>query len=340
MIASLAVAIAAVLVSAMAALDQVGDAGATAVARGAEPPTTVEPADDDLAEIDPDTELRALSARPAHGESTSPDASGSQEGRFAAAFGDHHAQARQGDDPASQHWAVIIGVDHYQGGVSSTLGSVADAHALRDALADRGWRDENVLVLTDGQATRDRVVLALQWLAQRTDERSTAVVSYSGHAQHDGNHTALWPTDSGFVWSDELGRLLADVDAGRAWFTFQGCHAEGLGGAGVEGDGRVVTYSSKLREKSYEDPETGYSVMGGYLLAEGLRDGMGSPEGQPVTVQAAFARAADRAHTRTSGRQTPQMVDRLGEPFTLTIDDSAPADEPSDDDSGRLPLLQ
>jgi hypothetical protein len=238
---------------------------------------------------------------------------------FADAFPDHVAAHQRPDDPASFHWAVVVGVNRYQR-AGDTLGSVADATVLRDELLRRGWRADHVLVLTDEQATGAMVRQTLAWLARSTDERSTVVFSMSGHARHASGVSALWPTDSDFIWASELGELLAPIRADQLWASFQGCHAEGLRASGVEGPGRVITYSSKTAEKSFEDPEVGHSVLGNYLFREGFQLGWGDGNGDGrVSVQEAFAWAAPRATTRTAGQQTPVIADGLGRPFYLEV---------------------
>lgn len=235
--------------------------------------------------------------------------------------GDHAAQPSAGE-PASSRWAVVIGSDAYQGTTADTIGSAADARLLTNLLQRHGWRDDHVRTLGDGQATAANIRQAFAWLARNTDEDSTVVVSFSGHMDHrhttDGIVTGLWTQDNERLWRAELARMLGDVDADRMWISLQGCYAAGLAAPGVEGDDRLVTYSSHAREASYEDPRTGHSVMATYLFREGLAQGWGNggnPRG--VSVQEAFAWAAPRAHRRTGGKQTPVMSDRLGEPFTL-----------------------
>ena len=239
---------------------------------------------------------------------------------FADKYPEHAAASQVDGQPSTFHWAVIIGVDDYQGRVGSTLGSVADATVLRDELFRRGWRGDHVLTLTDGDATRDWIVRALEWLASKTDERSTVIFTKSGHMRHNSGNSALWPADNNYIWNADFGRMIGAVAADRMWISIQGCHAEGMRAPGVEGPNRVVTYSSRTAEKSYEDPEVGHSVQGNYLFREGLRDGWGNNGARDgVTVQGAFAWAAPRANTRTAGLQTPVIADGLGRPFTLNI---------------------
>lgn len=231
-----------------------------------------------------------------------------------------HAAARQTDDPATRSWAVLVGVDRYAGRTANTLGSVADVLVLREVLLRHGWRDEHILVLTDGTATHDRVVRGLEWLARSTDERSTVVFSFSGHMRHDRGVSALWPSDNRFIWAGDFSRMMGAIPAGRMWASLQGCHAEGMRAPGLEGDGRIVTYSSRTAEKSYEDPEVGHSVQGYYLFAEGFRDRWGDEDRDGrVSVQEAWRWAAPRAHRRTAQQQTPVISDGAGGAFHLEV---------------------
>lgn len=267
---------------------------------------------------------------------------------FADRFPDHAAARQVEGEPETFHWAVIIGPDRYQGSTGNTLGSVADARVLTETLHARGWRGDHVLTLTDAAATGANIRRAFDWLAAKTDERSTVVVSFSGHMDHrgsgEGTTAALWTHDNQRIWPGELGNALGAVEADRMWLSFQGCHAAGLAAPGVEGERRLVTYSSRAAEKSYEDPEVGHSVMGNYLFREGLAQGWGNDGNTAgASVQGAFDWAAPRANTRTAGQQTPVISDRLGEPFTLEISGPPGDREASDrstDGEGSRGLLQ
>lgn len=226
--------------------------------------------------------------------------------------------------PSPSHWAVVIGADTYQAPTADTIGSTADARLLTNLLDRHGWRDDHVRTLTDAQATKANVRRAFAWLARKTDDDSTVVVSFSGHMDHrhtaDDIVTGLWTQDNERIWRAEFARMMRNVDADQMWISLQGCHSGGLATPGVEGDNRLVTYSSRASQASYEDPRVGHSVMGNYLFREGLAQGRGNGANpQDLSVQSAFEWAAPRAHRRTGGKQTPLMSDGLEQPFTLDV---------------------
>lgn len=287
---------------------------------------------------------RAATADSATTNAAASAAASASEQTFAREYPEHAAARQRDDVPSSFHWAVIIGINDYMGRTTSTIGSVGDAMALREALVREGWRGDQVLTLTEHAATHDGIVRAIEWLIRSTDERSTVVFSFSGHMRHESGVTALWPADNQFMWAGDLGRMLGAVRADRMWVSLQGCHAAGLAAPGVEGANRVVTYASRVEEKAYEDPTVGRSVMGHYLFAEGLRDGRGDRQAGNgdgrVSAQEAFAWAAPAATSRTTGQQPygaqrPVIVDSLGgREFPIAVTGPPPSAAPSPPSGG------
>lgn len=254
--------------------------------------------------------------------------------RFEQRFPAHAAADQDAAVPASSRWAVLIGVNEHQGRTRDNVASRQDAEDLAAHLVSLGWREDHVLVLTDLAATRENIVQALRWLARNTTPDSVVVVHYSGHTKQwpgrdvdgDGEVTdeGLWPSDNRFVTDRELAELLGDVRAARMWVNVAACEAAGLADPGLVRPGRVLTFSSREDEKSYEDPERGNSVWGYFVIEEALRGGFGDRDGdRVVTVEEAFAFAAPRAVTRTErqsrGAQHPVMIDRLDGAFDLRV---------------------
>jgi hypothetical protein len=282
--------------------------------------------------------------------------------RFASRFPAHDAATQDAMQPSTTRWAVLVGVNDHHGTVRNNVGSRQDAESLYTHLMDLGWNPDHVLLLTDRLATRETVIEALRWLERKTTDDSVALFWYSGHAKRwsgvdvdgDGhaNRIGLWPSDNRFVTDREFIRLLSGIRAHRLWVNIMACHAEQFLQDGLARDGRVVTFSSRSPEKSYEDPSVDHSVWGWNLVVRGLRQGLADSNGDgDVTVQEALNHAIPRAAHRTS-RQTPYgpqnglMVDRAGGPFSLAIPappepdaDPEPAEQPSERDERRCVLV-
>lgn len=263
--------------------------------------------------------------------------------RFERRYPAHAGAGRDPGRPATTRWAVLIGINEHAGTTRDNVASRQDAEALAAHLHQLGWLDDHVLVLTDHAATGETIQQALAWLARKAQQGDLAVVHYSGHVKQrsgdpdgDGEQLdeLLWPSDNDFVSDRTFTRLLRAVPA-TLWVNIAACEAAGVIDAGLAGPGRLLTFSSREVEKSYEDPEAGNSVWGRFLIAEGMQAAAADNDGNgDVTVEEAAAYAAPRAEAYTSrqrfGPQRPVIVDGDGSSLSLRIPGTDSGDERSD----------
>lgn len=229
---------------------------------------------------------------------------------------------------AGERWALIIGVDRFQGATRTNYGGVNDAADVRQALIKNGWADDHIKVLTDGAATAGAIRAGLQWLVDRSSPNGMSVFHYSGHVKQVGSTEYLWPHDNAFIPDTELAGKLRQLK-GQAWVDISGCEAAGFD-EGISAPNRLFTASSRANEKSYEIPDMRQSVFTLLLVEQGLVNGAGDANGdRKVSVQEAFAYAAARAPQFTAGQkqgpQHPQMAGWDGTPLYLDAVASAPA---------------
>ncbi|MGH9165352.1 MAG: caspase family protein, partial [Acidimicrobiales bacterium] len=240
--------------------------------------------------------------------------------------------------------ALVIGISQHAGGKpTGTVGGAGDAAAVRDALRQAGWRDDEMMVLTDGAATAARIRDGLSWLQRRSTDSSFSVFHYSGHVyqragdlDRDGEalDEFIVPYDSTRPMVDrELSERLRAV-SGWMWADIAGCEAAGFDEGGLSGPRRLVTTSSAEPEKSYERPDWRMSVFVGLMADQGLLKGMGDTNGDGmVSIQEAFARAAQEAPKMTAGQRTgpqhPQMMGGDGAAWFLRPPAQPPAPPPA-----------
>jgi caspase domain-containing protein len=245
-----------------------------------------------------------------------------------APSGSPQQRARQvTGQPATFHWALIIGINDYAPPTKDNVGSYQDAKALRAHLLSLGWRDDHIMLIANRAATRSRILSGLSWLASKTTPASTAVFHYSGHEKPfssdvDGDgearDVAIWAADNKLLVDGDLGDAMGRISAGRMWIDFAVCRAGGFNDAGMLKSGRVITYSSPESELSYEDPELHYSVFGYHSIVQGMREKRADANGDgTVSVEEAFAYAKPLVVDHTSGRQHPTMADSYSGSFTL-----------------------
>jgi len=87
--------------------------------------------------------------------------------------------------------ALLIGIDDYPQSLR-LVGSVNDVGAMRELLTSRlGYRPEQVMTLTNQQATRANILAALDgWLVRGTSPGSRAFLHFSGHGYQTGDLTS------------------------------------------------------------------------------------------------------------------------------------------------------
>jgi uncharacterized caspase-like protein len=229
---------------------------------------------------------------------------------------------------AGERWALIVGVDHFQGATRPNFGAVNDAADVRQALLKAGWADDHIKVLTDGGATQAAIRSGLQWLVDHSGPTSMSVFHYSGHVKQVGSTEYLWPHDNAFIADTELAGKIRQLK-GQAWVDISGCEAAGFD-EGISAPNRLFTSSSRSTEKSYEIPDMGQSVFTLLQVEQGMLGGAGDANGDHrVSVQEAFAYAAARAPQLTAGQsqgaQHPVMAGWDGSPLFLDAVAGAPA---------------
>jgi hypothetical protein len=221
----------------------------------------------------------------------------------------------------AERWALVIGIDRFQGRTTPNVGSAGDARDLTQVLKDSGWPDDHIVTLTDGAATAANIREGLKWLVSHASDRSFAVFHYSGHTKQIGGDRDrdgealdeyLWPHDNQFIADGEVAHYLRQL-RGWAWINFSACEAAGFDD-GVSSERRLVTASSQENEKSYEHPDWKNSIHTGLMVDQGIRGGDADANRDTfVSIDEAFAFSADRAPTITSRQRTgPQHPYRAG----------------------------
>jgi hypothetical protein len=233
---------------------------------------------------------------------------------------------------AGERWALIVGVDRFQGGTRPNYGAVNDAADVRQALIKNGWADDHIKVLTDGAATAGAIRSGLQWLVDHSSANSMSVFHYSGHVKQVGSTEYLWPLDNAVIPDTELAGKLRQLK-GSAWVDISGCEAAGFD-EGISAPNRLFTASSRANEKSYEIPDMRQSVFTLLLVEQGLINGAADTNGdRRVSIQEAWGYAAHRAPQLTArqaqGAQHPVMTGWDGTPLYLDAVASAPATAPA-----------
>lgn len=144
--------------------------------------------------------------------------------------------------------ALLIGIDDYWDDDFDLTGSVADVERIRSLLlADGSFTEDQILVLTDAEATRANIHLAFeQWLTAQTRPDDLALLYFAGHGFHqqdlngdeaDAIDEAIVPYDANrfrardlirpavmrVIVDDDIGILLRAIADRRVTAIFDSC---------------------------------------------------------------------------------------------------------------------
>jgi caspase domain-containing protein len=267
-----------------------------------------------------------------------PGVGGASGSRFSEAFPAQQRATVDPNVPATNYWAVLIGINDYEGSTRDNIGSYQDARDLRKYLLNTGWKSDHIALVANRTATASMIIQSIRWLASKTNSSSIVVFSYAGHEKPvrtsaDGDDESMDVTlqgaDNKLVLDGTLGRELNRVAARGMWINLAVCRAGGFRDPGMIKTGRVLTFSSVDSELSYEDPAVHYTVAGWYLIIEALVQGRAdyNKDGR-VTIEEAARYARPLVIDRTKSRQHPFAVDKLTGSLYLTPPPPAPPPPP------------
>lgn len=208
-------------------------------------------------------------------------------------------------------WALLIGVEQYQGRTQDLVGGEGDVRLMRELLISNGWRSERIRTLTNHQATASGIRAGLEWIASNCGSPSSrCVVHYTGHTKQistgEGGerlHEYLWPTDNKFISDTEFAGYMRRLN-GHAWVNISACEAAGFDD-GISSPKRLFTGASGEYEKAYEHPGWRTSIWNGLLVRDAILQGKGDADGDgSVSLAEAFSYGALRAPGLTAGQAT------------------------------------
>jgi len=167
--------------------------------------------------------------------------------------------------PIARRWAVVIGLSKYKyagkGGLTDLIFADDDARALRAELLRQGWEADHIKALTNEQATKRDIEIALEGWLTKAGPKDLILLYWSGHGYPDPEdpekvYFACYDTDistpvSGYRM-DRVRTVLEERHARNVVVLADTCHAGKL----ITRDSRgldvvaIGPYLRKLRRES------------------------------------------------------------------------------------------
>lgn len=221
--------------------------------------------------------------------------------------------------PASDRWAVIIGISDYAGDEYDLDYCDDDALDFSNALINvYGWSISHIQLLIDGQATKANVLDAIDWMRTNEDSDDEVVFFYSGHgsvsrrnADNDPERKdeciIPWEIESSYyIWDGDLSEEFSTFDSTRILFYFDSCYSGGM--TDLATSGRLICMACRENQVSYEISEFENGQFAYYFVDQGMLAGKADANNDElVTCEEAFdyAKANCQWQTPTASDNFP-----------------------------------
>jgi hypothetical protein len=173
--------------------------------------------------------------------------------------------------PRPRKLALLVGINDYSQGQSSEAaslqGCINDVALLKNLLIYRyGFEPENVLTLTDAQATREAILKTIETHLLTANPEDTVVFSFSGHGtpledpyEKGTKTTAILPYNhsiaksgkTNFITGTTLFLLRSAFKTNQVTFILDCCYA----GGGIRGDVRIRSTEPPIGNLFYPNTE-------------------------------------------------------------------------------------
>jgi hypothetical protein len=170
--------------------------------------------------------------------------------------------------------AVVIGIDDYSGQASLPAGwtvgdlsaCVADAQAMTGLLTDAFGFDPGLTQLTDGAASRDTIITAIQAMLATSGPGDVACVVYSGHGGRfpadptnpNRYYETIIPASGAPITDSDMYTLASALDPATVNFTLilDSCNSGGIHEGTPDSTIRSVSYSQDYIETCTKEMNT------------------------------------------------------------------------------------
>ncbi|MEN3051740.1 MAG: caspase family protein [Candidatus Methanosuratincola petrocarbonis] len=212
----------------------------------------------------------------------------------------------------ASRYAIIIGISDYAGTVNDLDYCDDDAIDFNNALLGMGWKNSDIVLLIDGNATREAILSAINELEGIEDSNDEVVFFYSGHGStgvaNDGDDErkdeCIIPYECQqdyFIWDGELRAAFSQFDSQRMLFVFDSCYSGGM--TDLAAPGRLVLMACGEKQLSLESSAWENGQFSYYFADQGLLNSKADLNGDgKIAFEEAFdyAKANCRSQTPTA----------------------------------------
>ena len=216
---------------------------------------------------------------------------------------------------APECWGVFVGIEDYQNLTDNNYG-INDAQEFRDKLSPT-WGSNNMMLLTNSQATKAGILNSIDWLASRAGASDTVLFYCSVHTRTDGSfcpYDALSMSGSNDISPEEFANAFDAIVTNNIIVIFECPGAVAIQNS-ISGYGRVIIMSSRTSGASYYSNTYQHGLFTHFLLQSFDQfDAVDTNNDFDISTEEIFeytesAFAQYQTENSYSPRQYPQMND-------------------------------
>ena len=247
-------------------------------------------------------------------------------------------------DLFSNAHALLIGV-----GADLPI-TVNDAAALQKHLTDpskAAYDPGNVTLLTEKEASRDKILSTFDQLIQNTNDDSTVIVYYSGHGATKNDNYYLVPnnyfdekTFDALIKAEEFSEKIAAIQSKKLIVLLDCCHSQGMSKGDVldqpditpitknvtnlankldDGSGKIIFSSSRDNELSYIMPNDPNSLFTLTLIEAMNGSAQNNGQNSFINILEVLSYVFDQVPKRSEDKQHPfiNKIENLSDNFSV-----------------------
>ena len=168
------------------------------------------------------------------------------------------------NDITKNYWAVLIGLNDYPGYVNDLPYSINEITSFQKTLLNtRNWKQSNIKIVTDNDATNSSFINAIKWLDENEDSNDLSIFYFAGHGSRNSNGHEYIKLYDAQITDEELDKQLDNLE-GKVIVILDSCKSGGFIEE-LHQNKRVILTACSKEELAYQDHNLQSGIFGYFL---------------------------------------------------------------------------
>ncbi len=177
---------------------------------------------------------------------------------------DQTQDASEINDITKNYWAVLIGINDYPGDNNDLPYSINEITSFQKTLLHtRNWKQSNIKILTDTNATNSSLINAIKWLDENEDSNDVSIIYFAGHGSRNSNGQEYLMLYDAKITDKELDTQLDNLE-GKIIVILDSCKSGGFIEE-LRQNKRVILTACSKNELTYQDDNLQSGIFGYFL---------------------------------------------------------------------------